>query len=131
MTSQISQPKPKQGISSGILRQALIDSFAKLNPRNMVRNPVMFVVEVGSVLTTALWIQALMGHGEAPAWFIGAVSLWLWFTVLFANFAEAVAEGRGKAQAEALRKARKETPAKLLANVRERKNFTTRSFRRT
>ena len=54
----------------------------------MVRNPVMFVVEVGSVLTTALWIQALFGHGEAPAWYIGGVSLWLWFTVIFANFSE-------------------------------------------
>ena len=70
----------------------------------MVRNPVMFVVEVGSVLTTALWIQALFGKGEAPTGFIGGVALWLWFTVLFANFSEAVAEGRGKAQAEALRK---------------------------
>ena len=80
----------------------------------MVRNPVMFVVEVGSVLTTVLWVQALLGHGEAPAGFIGAVALWLWFTVLFANFSEAVAEGRGKAQAEALRRTRKETQAKKL-----------------
>ncbi len=68
-----------------------------------VRNPVMFVVEVGSVLTTGLWIQALVGKGEAPTWFIGAVAIWLWFTVIFANFSEALAEGRGKAQAEALR----------------------------
>ena len=80
----------------------------------MVRNPVMFVVEVGSVLTTALWIQALLGQGEAPTGFIGAIALWLWFTVLFANFSEAVAEGRGKAQAESLRKARQDTPAKKL-----------------
>ena len=80
----------------------------------MVRNPVMFVVEVGSLLTTALWVQALAGRGEAPVWFIGAVSLWLWFTVLFANFAEAIAEGRGKAQAEALRRMRRDTTAKLL-----------------
>ncbi len=80
----------------------------------MVRNPVMFVVEVGSVLTTALWIQALFGQGEAPTGFIGAIALWLWFTVLFANFSEAVAEGRGKAQAESLRKARQDTPAKKL-----------------
>ncbi len=92
----------------------MADSLSKLNPRNMARNPVMFVVEVGSVLTTVLWFQALGGHGEAPAWFIGAVSLWLWFTVLFANFAEAVAEGRGKAQAQALRRARRDAPAKLL-----------------
>ena len=80
----------------------------------MVKNPVMFVVEVGSVLTTALWIQALAGKGEAPTGFIGALALWLWFTVLFANFSEAVAEGRGKAQAESLRKARQDTPAKKL-----------------
>ena len=80
----------------------------------MVKNPVMFVVEVGSVLTTALWIQALLGQGEAPTGFIGAIALWLWFTVLFANFSEAVAEGRGKAQAESLRKARQDTPAKKL-----------------
>jgi K+-transporting ATPase ATPase B chain len=80
----------------------------------MVRNPVMFVVEVGSLLTTVLWIQALFGKGEAPAGFIGGVALWLWFTVLFANFSEAVAEGRGKAQAEALRKTRQTTQAKKL-----------------
>ncbi len=102
------------GSSAEIFSRALQDSLTKLNPATMVRNPVMFVVEVGSVLTTVLWIQALAGHGEAPAWFIGAVSLWLWFTVLFANFAEAVAEGRGKAQAQALKKARRDTPAKIL-----------------
>src|SRR6185369_7429660 len=78
------------------------------------RNPVMFVVLIGSIFTTALWIQALGGHGEAPAGFILAVSLWLWFTVYFANFAEAMAEGRGKAQAETLRKARQEIKAKKL-----------------
>ncbi len=112
-TQSISKEKPS-GINLEMVRRAFFDSFRKLNPRTMSRNPVMFVVEVGSVLTTALWIQALAGHGEAPTWFIGAVTLWLWFTVLFANFAEAIAEGRGKAQAQALRKARKNTPAKLL-----------------
>ncbi len=80
----------------------------------MYHNVVMFTVEIGSVLTTLLWIQALLGHGEAPAGFIGAVSIWLWFTVLFANFAEALAEGRGKAQAEALRKMRQDTAGKKL-----------------
>src|ERR1700690_3174255 len=93
---------------------ALIESIKKLDPRHQVRNPVMFVVEVGSVLTTGLWFQALAGRGEAPALFILAVSLWLWFTVIFANFAEAMAEGRGKAQAANLRKARRDTPAKKL-----------------
>jgi K+-transporting ATPase ATPase B chain len=86
----------------------------KLNPRVQVRNPVMFVVLVGSVLTTILFIQALGGRGEEPAAFIGWVAAWLWFTVLFANFAEAIAEGRGKAQAEALRRMRRETNAKKL-----------------
>ena len=93
----------------------MVDAFIKLDPRWMVRNPVMFVVEVGSLLTTLLWLQALLGHGEAPAGFIGAVALWLWFTVLFANFSEALAEGRGKAQAEALRRTRQETQAKRAA----------------
>src|SRR6266849_2476368 len=97
-----------------ILRQAVIDSFRKLTPRRQVRNPVMFVVYVGSILTTLLWIQALVGKGEAPAWFIFWVSVWLWFTVLFANFAEAMAEGRGKAQAASLRKARRDLQAKRL-----------------
>jgi K+-transporting ATPase ATPase B chain len=101
-------------LQSGIYGRAILDSFIKLNPRLMVRNPVMFVVEVGGLLTAGLWIQALSGRGEAPAWFIGTVTLWLWFTVLFANFSEAVAEGRGKAQAESLRKARKDTPAKRM-----------------
>ncbi len=98
-----------------ILRQAVIDSFRKLTVRRQVRNPVMFVVYVGSILTTLLWIQALVGKGEAPAWFIFWVSVWLWFTVLFANFAEAMAEGRGKAQAASLRKARRDLQAKRLA----------------
>ena len=102
---------------SKIVGRAIADSFRKLDPRHQVRNPVMFVVEVGSVLTTGLFVQALVGTGEAPAWFILAVSLWLWFTVLFANFAEAMAEGRGKAQADSLRKARKDIHAKKLAEA--------------
>ena len=97
-----------------IVRRAVVDSFVKLDPRHQIRNPVMFVVEVGSVLTTALFVQALGGHGEAPAGFILSVSAWLWFTVLFANFAEAMAEGRGKAQADSLRRARKDVEATRL-----------------
>ena len=88
-------------------RTALVDSFRRLTPRYQWRNPVMFVVYIGSILTTALFIQALLGHGEAPAGFILAVTVWLWFTVLFANFAEALAEGRSKAQASTLRGARR------------------------
>lgn len=107
-----SQQKKQTIYNREVYQRAILESFVKLNPRWMVRTPVMFVVEVGSVLTTGLWIQALLGHGEAPAGFIGAITLWLWFTVLFANFSEAVAEGRGKAQAESLRKARQDTPAK-------------------
>ncbi len=99
---------------SDLYRHAILDAFKKLNPRHQVRNPVMFVTEIGSLLTTVLWIQALVGKGEAPASFIGTIAIWLWFTVLFANFSEALAEGRGKAQAESLRKARQDTPAKKL-----------------
>jgi K+-transporting ATPase ATPase B chain len=101
-----------------IVRRAVAEAFRKLDPRHQLRNPVMFVVEVGSLLTTALFVQALAGAGEAPAWFILAISIWLWFTVLFANFAEAMAEGRGKAQADSLRKARKDIHAKRLVEAR-------------
>ncbi len=97
-----------------IVWQAVIDSFRKLTPQREIRNPVMFVVYVGSILTTILFFHALIGKGEAPAGFILAVSVWLWFTVLFANFAEAMAEGRGKAQAASLRKARRDIQAKRL-----------------
>jgi K+-transporting ATPase ATPase B chain len=100
-----------------IIRQAIVDSFRKLTPRRQVRNPVMFVVYVGSILTSLLWVQALAGKGEAAPWFIFWVSVWLWFTVLFANFAEAMAEGRGKAQAASLRKARRDLQAKRLTRV--------------
>src|SRR5512139_919511 len=103
--------KKEAGLGRDMILRAALDSVRKLDPRTMMRNPVMFVVEVGSVLTTILWAQALGGRGEAPAGFIGAIAVWLWFTVLFANFAEALAEGRGKAQAEALRRTRQETQA--------------------
>ncbi len=97
-----------------LVRPAIVDSFRKLKPRTQLRNPVMFCVYVGSVLTTILWIAALMGQAEAPAGFILAVALWLWFTVLFANFAEALAEGRSKAQAASLRQAKRDVMAKKL-----------------
>src|SRR5438093_417283 len=108
-----------------IVRGALLASFTKLDPRHQVKNPVMFVVLVGSVLTTGLFLQALVGQGEAPAWFILAVSLWLWFTVVFANFAEAMAEGRGKAQADTLRRARRDVQAKKLARPQRGAQFST------
>ena len=96
-----------------ILRNAVIDSFWKLDPRLMVKNPVMFVVEVGAVITLVVLI-ANVGRQTGGYWFGLQITLWLWFTVLFANFAEAMAEGRGKAQAETLRKARAETEARKL-----------------
>jgi K+-transporting ATPase ATPase B chain len=101
-----------------IVTQAVWDSFRKLSPKAQIKNPVMFVVWVGSILTTILFFQALGGKGEAAAWFILAVSLWLWFTVLFANFAEALAEGRSKAQAASLRAAKKTVAAKKLREPR-------------
>ncbi|MET0225948.1 MAG: potassium-transporting ATPase subunit KdpB [Dokdonella sp.] len=101
-------------MSNELIGTAIAAAFRKLSPRQQFRNPVMFVVFVCSVLTTGLWAQALIGHGEAPAGFIFWVSLWLWFTLLFANFAEAIAEGRGKAQAESLRSARRDVIAKKL-----------------
>src|SRR5512137_2442833 len=97
-----------------IFRRTAVDALVKLNPLHLVKNPVMFVVEVGSILTTLLFFQALFGRGEEKTSFILAVSLWLWFTLLFANFAEAVAEGRGKAQARSLKGARRDVLAKLL-----------------
>ena len=104
-----------------LLRAALKDSVIKLDPRLMVKNPVMFVVEIGSVLTTLIWLRDVIARpaGMAPAWFTGNVTLWLWFTVLFANFAEALAEGRGKAQAAALRGLRQETVARKLVDGKE------------
>ncbi|MBP8116540.1 MAG: potassium-transporting ATPase subunit KdpB [Nitrospira sp.] len=95
-----------------LVRQAMLDALRKLDPRIQVRNPVMLVVFVGSIFTSLLLLQAFFGTGEAPIWFILSISLWLWFTVLFANFSEAIAEGRGKAQADSLRRARTELTAK-------------------
>ncbi len=100
---------------SKIIRRALLDSLVKLNPKNQFRNPVMFVVEVGSILTTLLFVHALFVPGPESPWFILAISAWLWTTVIFANFAESVAEGRGKAQADALRGSRKDIQAKRLS----------------
>ncbi len=99
---------------AALMRQAAWDSLKRLTPRYQLKNPVMFVVWLGSLLTSGLFVQALIGQGEAPAGFILAISLWLWFTVLFANFAEAMAEGRGRAQADALRGLRKTVWAKKL-----------------
>jgi K+-transporting ATPase ATPase B chain len=95
-----------------LYQHAVGDAFLKLDPRRMIRNPVMFVVEIGSIVTSGMFLQAVFGKGEASLGFIGAVAAMLWLTVLFANFSEALAEGRGKAQAAALRRTRQETNAK-------------------
>jgi potassium-transporting ATPase ATP-binding subunit len=118
------QTKSRPLFDPPILRRAILDSFRKLDPRHQAKNPVMFIVEVGSLFTTLLFIAALTGQAEAPAAFILAIALWLWFTVLFANFAEAMAEGRGKAQADTLRKTRRDVSAKKLSEPRHGAKFT-------
>ena len=104
----MNQAKSASILDSRILVPAMGAAFVKLNPRTLARNPVMFVVATVSVLTTALFLRDL-ATGSGDIRFSFQINLWLWFTVLFANFAEAVAEGRGKAQADSLRKARSET----------------------
>ena len=108
------QHKPQRASMRELIWPAIMQSFAKLDPRDVARNPVMFVVEVGSVVTTVAFIDGLLRGG--PIFFVGSVSAWLWFTVLFANFATAMAEGRGKAQAAALRRTRTETLANLVVD---------------
>jgi K+-transporting ATPase ATPase B chain len=131
---RIQKRERRRGRSSltdrAILLPALADSFKKLDPRRMARNPVMFVVEVGSVITTVIFILDLFNgtpgfKGANNELFVGQITVWLWLTVLFANFAEAVAEGRGKAQAAALRRTRSETIARRLVNGREERVSST------
>src|ERR671924_849463 len=102
-----------------IVRRAVRDSVIKLNPRTLMRNPVMFVVEVVAAVTTILLIRDLLAGTGSPA-FVGQIAAWLWFTVLFANFAEAMAEGRGKAQADTLRRTKTQTMAKRLHTAESR-----------
>ena len=110
-SSARSIPAARQVFDAAIVGPAVKDSFVKLHPRTMVRNPVMFVVEVGSVLTTILFVRDFGSSTARDNLFAGLITIWLWFTVLFANFAEAMAEGRGKAQAATLRRTRAETVA--------------------
>ncbi|KAF0235309.1 MAG: K+-transporting ATPase ATPase B [Desulfovibrionaceae bacterium] len=122
----MSKDKNKRPLfDAAIVRQALVDCVRKLSPARQARNPVMFTVYVGSILTTLLAVQAYLGQGEAPFGFVAAVSAWLWATVLFANFAEAMAEGRGKAQAAALRGLRQDVAAKKLVHPRRDSPFAT------
>ncbi|WP_410498525.1 potassium-transporting ATPase subunit KdpB [Chitinibacter sp. S2-10] len=104
-------------LDPALMKPAIWASFSKLSPQVQWRNPVMFVVYIGAILTTLLFGQALFGQGEAPTGFIGAVAAWLWFTVLFANFAEALAEGRSKAQAASLRSTKKNVLARKLKSA--------------
>ena len=97
-----------------LLKGALYDCFKKLDPRTLWRNPVMLCVEIASVITLITFVMSLTGANKEPAWFTGAVSIWLWLTVIFSTFAEALAEGRGKARAASLRKSRTEVTAKRL-----------------
>ena len=112
--------KERSLLDPEILRPAVWESFRKLAPQNVIKNPVMFVVEIGSVITTLIWLRDIFAPsaGAQPAWFTFNVAVWLWFTVVFANFAEAVAEGRGKAQAAFLRRMRQETTARRQVNGR-------------
>src|ERR1700679_651900 len=114
-TSLISKkaPRARPLLDPPIVRRAIGESFGKLHPRLMMKHPVMFVVEVGAVMTTVLTVRDL-AIGSHDAGFTFQITLWLWFTVLFANFAEAMAEGRGKAQADTLRKTKTETTARRL-----------------
>src|SRR5690242_13054457 len=107
---------PRRLFDPPIVKRAIVDAFVKLNPRLVAKNPVMFVVEVGSVVLTILLLRDLFTGGHNLL-FDAQITVWLWFTVLFANFAEAMAEGRGKAQADALRKTRTETMARRLLNA--------------
>jgi potassium-transporting ATPase ATP-binding subunit len=113
-----------------IVVRALIDSFKKLDPRVQIRNPVMFVVEVGALITTFTWFKQVFGGkalgGDDPAWYTFVIAVWLWLTVVFANMAEAFAEGRGRAQADTLRSMRQETVAKMQDGTEKRASDLTR-----
>src|SRR5579862_1908550 len=103
--------KTSNVFSRDLVGAAVRDSFPKLDPRLQLKNPVMFIVELGSVITTVIFFKDLVQGNDGQLWFVGVIALWLWLTVLFANFAEAIAEGRGKAQANALRATRTTTTA--------------------
>jgi K+-transporting ATPase ATPase B chain len=118
MTDETLRNEPRSLLDRAIVARAALDSLRKLDPRHQFHNPVMFVVEVGAVVVTASWLIQVfggppLGGGDEPAWFASSIGAWLWLTVVFANFAEAIAEGRGKAQADALRSMRTETVARL------------------
>ncbi len=118
MTDETLRNEPRSLVDRAIVARAALDSLRKLDPRHQLHNPVMFVVELGALIVTGGWLIQVfggppLGGGDEPAWFAFSIGVWLWLTVVFANFAEAIAEGRGKAQADALRSMRTETVARL------------------
>jgi potassium-transporting ATPase ATP-binding subunit len=118
MTDETLRNEPRSLFDRAIMVRAIVDSLIKLDPRHQIHNPVMFVVEIGAAISTVAWLIQVfggspLGGGDEPAWFAFSIGAWLWLTVVFANFAEALAEGRGKAQADALRAMRTETVARL------------------
>src|ERR1700733_14780212 len=132
-TTPPAAPRERQAVSlfrRDIVYRALIDSFKKLDPRVQIRNPVMFVVEIGALITTVTWFIQLGGGkalgGDDPAWYTFVISIWLWLTVVFANMAEAFAEGRGRAQADTLRSMRQETVAKMQDGTEKKASELTR-----
>ncbi len=114
--SELARVRRESVFSRELVRQAVIESFPKLDPRNQLKNPVMFIVELGSVITTGIFFLELARGETGQLWFVAVIAFWLWLTVLFANFAEAIAEGRGKAQANALRATRTTTLARRLVD---------------
>src|SRR5512133_1581600 len=118
-------PQPQSVFDEVLLKGALFDSLRKLDPRTFWRNPVMFCVEIASIITLMTFAMSLAGANREPAWFTGTVSVWLWLTVIFSTFAEALAEGRGKARAASLRKSRTDVSAKLVTTLDLTAAFTT------
>jgi K+-transporting ATPase ATPase B chain len=117
--------QPKSAFDAELMKGALLDSLKKLDPRTLWRNPVMLCVEIASLITLVTFVMSLTGANKEPAWFTGSVSIWLWLTVIFSTFAEALAEGRGKARAASLRKSRTDVTAKKVDKPEFGGNFTT------
>ena len=123
MSKHIQQSK--SAFDAELIKGALLDSLKKLDPRTLWRNPVMLCVEIASVITLVTFVMSLTGANTEPAWFTGAVTTWLWLTVIFSTFAEALAEGRGKARAASLRQSRTDVTARLVTKPEFKSAFTT------